>query len=364
MTSSVQENSGKPGWMANLLRFVGFLIVPAFAVVMVGGLAGHPAWLGYALVAMLAAVILFPRLLDCYFGATRHFPRLLLALALLPSMALTGIVFSSAGKHVDAPAQPVGRRADAAPANRAAAPAATPLAAERVAPPAPAKAETLSWSANYLKNDTSRVVLGLTSTCTAYFGNGKVAATAETTVDFTDSAVGVPVLPGESRKLRPAFSFKGSRDDVDDSRTRCDIGKVTYAEHDEDLPVSITLASKKSAYYGDYRAMATIANQSAKELNIKKLKLACVIRNDRGLTDEEMLASIKSGVYAEDDMSHVAYYYDKLVAKPFSSNDETQLKIPAGGSEQVRLYKTGGMFSSDEELGLGDFSKYQCWVPD
>ncbi len=97
---------------------------------------------------------------------------------------------------------------------------------------------------------------------------------------------------------------------------------------------------------------------------MKKLKLACVIINDRERTDEEYADAIKHGNYQMEGRAYNAYYYDNLIAKPYSSSGETKIVMPAGGSEEVRLYKVGGMFSSDSELGVGDFTKHQCWVPD
>jgi len=370
VTSVIHDDNARSNWIGTVLRFIGFVFVPSSIIIVLGGAIGHAPWLGVGIIIIIAGVIGFPASLDYFFGSTRNFSRILLAISLFPSLIFASALFISNEKIAPAGDQAPERKAVSEKTSNAPVPAvaavapAPKLPSHETQPAQNAKKETLSWASNFLKNETSRVVLELTAHCTAYFNNKKVATTTKSTLDFTDSAVGVPVLPAESRKYKPTFKFDGSRDDVNDSLTQCELKNIKYAEPDEDVPISISLSSKKSAYYGDHKAVATLVNQSTRKLSIKKLKMACVIRNDRALTDEEMLNAMKSGVYADDDMVHISSYYDNLIAKPLSSNGDTRVDIPVGSSEEVRLYKAGGMFSSDEELGIGTFTAYKCWVPD
>ncbi|WP_137175285.1 hypothetical protein [Massilia sp. HP4] len=352
--------------------------MPAFLIIVFGAAIGHAPWIGYVIILAIAGVICFPAFLDQYFGLTKNLPRILIAIALFPSLIFSMAVFISEERDISEEKQATGLETvskpvngNATPAVRAAAPtlvdpamAARNLASSAVQPVKKASPEKLSWSGDYFKNDTSRIVLAVTSNCTAYFVNKKTAGTSKENLAFTDSYIDVPILPGESRKYRPDFKFNGSRDDVDNGLTRCELTDVKYAEFDADLPIHISLSSKKSDHYGDYKATATLTNRSARELFVKKLKLACVIINDRERTDEEYADAIKHGNYQMEGRAYNAYYYDNLIAKPYSSSGETKIVMPAGGSEEVRLYKVGGMFSSDSELGVGDFTKHQCWVPD
>jgi hypothetical protein len=173
-------------------------------------------------------------------------------------------------------------------------------------------------------------------------------------------------VPGESRKFVPEFDFSGNKEDIAKELTVCKISAPKLAElNPGKLPMTIALGVKEEKYSGD-KVVATLTNQSAKPMTISALEIACVVRQDRNMTDEEMMSQMKYGNYTEDDLVHMSRYYERLIARPYySAKGETRLEIPAAGKLDVRLYIKGGLFSSDKEAVAGmDFTSHVCWILD
>ena len=355
MTSETQAEtpSAMHTWLAMLARFVGFVLVSTMLLVLFYGLLDHAPWFGYAAMACMAGIIGFPSLFKDFWGVTKNFPRILIVISLLPALLFSWILFISDSAK-KAPVSP--------PAPAPAPVVAAPVAAK----PAPAKKqEAISWAHNMLVNETSRVLLGATLSCNEYYVNKKEADSVKSAIDFTTDTMNVPLLPGESRAYAPPFKVGGNRDDVDPSLRQCVVSKVKFADEDDSVPIEIRLSTKRNKHYGNYNTVAALQNTSNKPLVVSKLRLACVIVKDRQRTDEENLHAIQYGIYDGNTNVHSGFYYPDLIARPYASEGETRLEIPANGTLDVRLYRKGGLFSSDEELStVTEFTGQKCWIPD
>jgi hypothetical protein len=360
--NEVAVPSGSNKWAIVAMKFFGLLIIPPIVIASIWGIFGRIPLLGYALLALAAFLAVFPRTCNKVFGFTEGFPRILLIIGMFPTVLFAGVLLIATDRKGEAITAAAPAKKDGPAPALARPPAPAPLAqAPKVKPEG-----TLSWSHDTLTNNTSKVLLGATFSCTEYFKNGKVASESEKKVAFVSDNRLLPVVPGESRKFVPEFDFSGNKEDIAKESTVCKISAPKLAElNPGKLPMTIALGVKEEKYSGD-KVVATLTNQSAKPMTISTLEIACVVRQDRSMTDEEMMSQMKYGNYSDDDMVHKSRYYERLIARPYySAKGETRLEIPAAGKLDVRLYTKGGLFSSDKELVAGmDFNSHVCWILD
>lgn len=345
-------------WQGIFLRFLGFVLgsVPVFIVLF--GMFPHVPLVGFVAISVIVGLVSFPHLFGNFFGATKNYPRVFLGLSLLPALLFSFVLFIA-----DTPTEPTAPAPAPAPA-RPSTPTPMPSFVARADPE---KEEKVLWSASILQNKTSKVLLGVTVSCDSYYQNKKLAGSVKNKLNFEDDLLNVPMLPNENREFKPDFKISGNKDDVDESLTECKISNEKFAKEDKNLPVKIELFNRKNKNYGNYNTSATIKNTSGKELKLGKLAMACVIINEWTKSDEQILDEIKYGIYKENSTRlRSGTYYSLVIARaPGTSDGETKLDIPANGEVVVRLYKKGGMFSADEELGTTpSFTQYKCWVID
>jgi hypothetical protein len=366
--NEVAVPSGSNKWAIVAMKFFGLLIIPPIVIGSMWGILGRVPLLGYALLALAAFLAVFPKTCNNVFGFTDRFPRLLLVIGMFPTVLFAGVLLIATDRKGEAitAAAPAKKDGPAPVSARPPAPAPAPAPAPLAQAPKVKPEGTLSWSHDTLTNNTSKVLLGATFSCTEYFKNGKVASESEKKVAFVSDNRLLPVVPAESRKFVPEFDFSGNKEDIAKELTVCKISAPKLAElNPRKLPMTIALGVKEEKYSGD-KVVATLTNQSAKPMTISALEIACVVRQDRSMTDEEMMSQMKYGNYTDDDLVHMSRYYERLIARPYySAKGETRLEIPAAGKLDVRLYTKGGLFSSDKEVVAGmDFNSHVCWILD
>lgn len=235
------------------------------------------------------------------------------------------------------------------------------------APPKAKPEGRLTWARQTLTNNTSRVLLGATLECSQYFKNGKLASESKRKVAFVSDHLLLPVVPGESRRLDAEFKFSGNKDDIGNEKTTCSVNDPVLVElNPSNLPLTITLAVKKTENFSGDKVVASLANTGGKAVSVSSLQIGCVVRQVRDMTNEEIMDAMKYGNYTDDDKVHKSRYYERLVARPyFSSDGDTRLEIPPRGKLDVRLYTKGGLFSSDKEVVASvDFTSQVCWILD
>lgn len=363
--------SGRSPWLIVAAKFAGLVIFPPMLVIGLWGVFGQVAPLGYAFWGLIALLWLRPQICNNLFGYTDKFPRLLLIAGLMPTALFAGVLLiatneKSSPTMATTPAQNSGVSRQAPAVARATPTAPTPAALVKESPKAKPEGR-MTWARNTLTNNTSKVLLGATLECSQYFKDGKLASESEREVAFVSDSLLLPVVPGESRRLDAEFKFSGNKDDIAKEKTACTVSAPVLVElNPSNLPVTVTLAVKKTENYSGDKVVASLSNTSGKAVSVSSLEIGCVVRQVREMTNEEMMDVMKYGNYTADDKVHKSRYYERLIARPyFSSDGDTKLEIPPRGKLDVRLYTKGGLFSSDKEVVASvDFTSQVCWILD